>query len=235
MKILLVSTDIDFKKSLEKNIKPIGFEVIHYTNPIKAMDNLIEVEPDLVLADGVQFPRHWKILLKLLRDEFDKEKSVFILLTDQSFDIQEAAKAIHLGANALLDHSIQNPKDLKSIENVFRRYKALQRNHLTTQGQELSDSIGFIFTHPESIQLITGQILEISEKGLSFLPDDLPCAADLSPGQIIEDCSLSLGQEILTLNCKVVHNSKNLTLTFDNLAPPLRKKLILNLRKNLSA
>ena len=63
MKILLVSERDELRDHIRRNFMPRGAEIIQYYNPIKAMDNLDEVDPEVVLFSAQDFPRHWKPFL----------------------------------------------------------------------------------------------------------------------------------------------------------------------------
>ena len=50
MKILLVSERDELHEFIKRNFIPRGAEIIQYYNPIKAMDNLDEVDPEILEA-----------------------------------------------------------------------------------------------------------------------------------------------------------------------------------------
>jgi len=85
MKLLLVAANDELKRALSFHLRPIGVEVIQYVHPIKAMDNIEEIEPDVVLFSSSDFPRHWKPFLKLLRGNKARNESMFILLRGGDF------------------------------------------------------------------------------------------------------------------------------------------------------
>ncbi|MDR1588437.1 MAG: hypothetical protein LBS57_13370, partial [Treponema sp.] len=37
----------------------IPIEIIHYSQALKAMDNIEEINPDAIIISACDFPRHW--------------------------------------------------------------------------------------------------------------------------------------------------------------------------------
>jgi len=214
MKILVVDSDESAKDRLAYHLKPIGFEIIAYSDPIKATDNFEELEPEMILFNAEVFPRHWKPLLKLLRAKKSKEETVFVLFNAAGLPMEEAAKASHLGVNGIV-RDLEDKRELHRLEELFRRYRSLKdkrRFHRLVPGSQ--DVLRFLFTHPLSMQIITGSLIEISIKGASFLPADPARTSDLKRGQRLSFCSLRVGEEIIALTCKVTRNRRELGLQF---------------------
>jgi hypothetical protein len=207
MKVLLVVEKEITKKVLTVHLKPRGFEFIHYRNPLKAMDNIEEVDPDIVLFSAEDFPRHWKPFLKLLRESRSKEDTVFILLIGDEFPFEEAAKAVHLKVNGIIGEDLQDNRKMRNFEGLLSRYKLLKDKRTDSRYiPENYDEIEFVFTHPQSMKLIIGEIDDISTSGLSFAPDTPSLVEDIEPETEIPYCSLRVEEHIISLNCKVVRN-----------------------------
>ena len=101
MKIVIVTSDVKLRKTVMDYFVPRNCEIIHYTNPIKAVDNYFEIDPDVVIFNVQDFPRHWKIGIQFLRDLKGRNDAVFILLSEKPLTTDEADKALYLGVNAL--------------------------------------------------------------------------------------------------------------------------------------
>lgn len=215
MKILLVFETDTVKQLLIYHFKPLGFEVVHYRNPIKAMDNIEEVDPDLVLFGAQDFPRHWKPMLRLLRESKSKEETVFILLIGAELPFEEAAKAIHLGANGILSEQLDDRRTLSRLEYLIKRYKTIQESRREARVvPDEEDRFAFALSHPDNLHLVTGEIVDISQGGLSFRPDVPQITADLFDGTDLPFCTLRIGDDVLSVRAAIVRNGPVLGLRF---------------------
>lgn len=234
MKILLVALKEETEKVLYRHLHPRGFEIIHYWNPIKAMDNIEEIRPDLILFSSEDFPRHWKPFLILLRQTFSRDKAVFILLKGKIFPFEEAAKALYLGVNGIISEDFSDRRRMKHIEDVLSRYKTTGENRGFDRYIPLEDNeLEFIFTHPVTLNLITGFIYDISIEGASFKPDSPQLTVDLSLDSEIPYCSLTLENTVISLSAKVVRNNEIIGLRFTQIDDENRQLLKEYLEKSL--
>ncbi|MFP4483983.1 MAG: PilZ domain-containing protein [Spirochaetaceae bacterium] len=216
MKILLVSNRQSLGDLVHAHFRPHGSELIHYWNPIKAMDNLDEIAPDVVLFSARDFPRHWKPFVAFLRDQRSRDATVFILLDGQNLSEEEAEKAQHLQVNALVSEALDDNAELDRLKEVVSRYKKLDEGR--TEHRYVPhgpDDIHFAFTHPTTFQIVTGTVVDVSSTGLRFVPENPHALGEIAQGRRLEDCSLQLGDEIVTVTCTVVRPGKELGLRFE--------------------
>ncbi len=186
-----------------------------YTNPIKAMDNLDELDPDIILFRTQEFPRHWKPFLTLLREERSKDETVFVLLKGSVFPFEEAAKAVHLGANGILDDDLAGDEEYRQLDEIIARYKSYARERVSVSViPDESMELAFLFTHPDDFALVTGEIEEISIRSLRFRPDATHTVQDIDPGTVLPACSLRIGKEIRTLSARVHETEPVMLLEF---------------------
>ncbi len=226
MKVLLIALKDDFKNLLNYHLNPVGFEIVHYRDPVKALDNLEELNPDLILFNSVDFPRHWKPLLEYLRNIRSKEETVFILIKKDSMGLDEIAKATHLGANGFVSENLSDKQEIYRLEELFRRYKNIKdkrKFHRLIPGE--CDRIALLFTHPAKTVLINGTIHEISISGASFKPENASLTEDIPIGRIIKHCSLRIAGDIINIDCRVTRNSEELGLQFNSFSAGGHKKL----------
>jgi DNA-binding NarL/FixJ family response regulator len=216
MKLLLVAERQETKEHLAFHLPPIGIEIIHYSNPLKAMDNIEEIDPQIVLFSCADFPRHWKPFLKLLRDDKARHESIFILLRTEDFSVQEAAKAVHLEVNGIISESLSSERLVHRLEEILLRYGMIKdrarknRRYLPAD----FDDLEFILTHPQNLKVVTGVLDDISLTGARFTPDNPKLTEDLDRGAQIPACSLQVGEAILAVSCKLVRNEKYMGLQF---------------------
>jgi hypothetical protein len=216
MKILLVSNRQTLGDLVHSHFRPHGSELIHYWNPIKAMDNLDEIAPDVVLFSAQDFPRHWKPFVAFLREQRSRDATVFVLLEGDNLPEEEAEKAQHLQVNALVSEALDDNAELDRLKEVVSRYKKLDEGR--TEHRYVPhgpDDIHFAFCHPTTFQIMTGTVVDISSTGLRFVPEEPHALREIPQGRQLDDCSLQLGDDILTVTCTIVRVGKELALRFE--------------------
>ncbi|RKX75514.1 MAG: hypothetical protein DRP60_08695 [Spirochaetes bacterium] len=113
MIILILADDKSLKTRFSSYFGKLGYSVIQYTHPLKTMDNMDEISPDVFVCSAVDFPRHWKLLVKQIRDTRDREEAAVILCVDKDFESEEADKAAFLGVNMLYPERLETLDDFK--------------------------------------------------------------------------------------------------------------------------
>jgi hypothetical protein len=227
MKAILVIENPDTYERIISHISPLGFNTIHYANPVKAIDNIEEISPDLVIFSAEDFPRHWKPYLSLLREIRGRDDSVFIILRGESFSEEEASKAAALEVNGIVGSLLESEEDISKLEEIFSRYGNYRddRGDRRILGKYLSET-EFIFSHPKSFALISGALTDLSLGGLSFNPDNPQDAADIPEGVQIDGCSLSIEGQIHNVSVKVVRNNRIIAFHYVELDPATKDALI---------
>ena len=96
MKALVISDDDKSLGVIDSILQTNGIDSINYKWLIKALDNVEEIRPDLIIINVLDYPRHWKTLAQFVRSTF--EDSIKILLyVPESFSSDEYKKAAELG------------------------------------------------------------------------------------------------------------------------------------------
>ena len=226
MKVLLIVEKDSTKDILSHHLSRRGFDIIRYANPIKAMDNIEEIAPELVLFSAEDFPRHWKPFMKILREVRNKEETVFILLKGKVFPFEEAAKASFLGVNGIIREEFDR-EGISALEEVFSRYSPVEDGRISRRLLAKQwDDIEFLFTHPVNLKLVGGKIVDISIEGVSFLPDDPRITQSIKEGSRILSCSLKICSTIHQVTCRVARNNQLMGLHFIDLPDDIRQELI---------
>jgi len=217
MKLLLLLGDDETYKLMIRYLKPLGFEFIRYTHVLKAMDNIDEISPDAIIVSARDYPRHWKIVANFIRNEKDKDLCPFVLLKGENFPVEEAAKASYLGVSGIIREVLQDPNEISRLQRILSRYvfadEKRQSRRFYAGGWH---KFGFVFIHPESGILITGQVKDVSSGGLSFQPDNSPLLKNISPNVELLECSLRIGSDILTPICQVNRTGKVFSFVFSS-------------------
>jgi len=217
MKALVIVEDDSVAEIVKYYLKPLGLDVIHYRDPIKALDNLEEIWPDAVIMSAKDFPRHWKSIVVDLRAARPKSACAVVLLKGDFFPFEEAAKAAYLGVNGVVKEDLQDKAELSRFQQVLKRYIEIDDSRISDRHAPGPwDRLGFVFAHPSSLAPILGAIETISSDGLSFVPDQGALVADLEPGSRIDDASLRIDAEILPVRLRLVRNGPVMAFAFED-------------------
>lgn len=200
MIMLVVAESKDTTQNLVRFFRERSFNIIHYNSPIKALDNLEEINPDAVLINAVDFPRHWKVLAQYIRWDSKKEDVILLLAVNGSFSISDADKAVKSGVQGVinLNDSIENI--LQAAESICAKYKPLSSGN---SDKELLANTHFLFTEPLNETIVTGKISVLTPENIVFIPDTPVQTMDLVPGSIIEHCSLKIRNRIIVPKCRI--------------------------------
>jgi hypothetical protein len=213
MKALLAIASDRLSDLVTYYLRPLGFDVIRYKNPIKAMDNVDEVAPEAIIVSALDFPRHWKPFVQYVRSYRPKENCVFIILKGNLFPFEEAAKAVFLGVNGVIHEDLSKREELERFQHILKRYLSIDDNRSGDRFIPSShDRIDFTFAHPERFTIISGRVEAISPRAISFKPDIPELTEDLRPGQELPDCCLRIGEAIRTLTCKILRSGRILAI-----------------------
>jgi len=213
MKALLVVEDDKIAEIARFYLRPLGFEAVRYRNPLKALDNLDEIEPNAIVVSARDFPRHWKVIAQVARTMWSKDKCVIVLLKGDLFPFEEAAKAAHIGVNGVVRDDLDDRHEQTRFQHLLKRYVTVDESRSAERvAPSPWDRLDFMFAHPLTFSPVAGRLETVSPAGISFIPDSPALVADLEPGRTIEDCSLRVGDRILSLSCLVVRSDRLLGL-----------------------
>jgi hypothetical protein len=215
VKIALISKDKAPVETIRYHFKPISFEVIQIQEPLEFIEKIKQDMYDLIIFNTVDFPRHWKPILRLLREYYSKEQTVFVLLTNATFEFEEAAKAIFLQANALININIENKQEITRLEEVYKRYHiSSDKRRFIRIVPDRYDVLNLLFTEPHRFTLIAGTIIDISIQGAMFKPFSKQSILHLQIGEKIQSCSLHIGKYLISMECKIARINDTLGLEF---------------------
>lgn len=220
MKALLISDLPRSTDDLQPLFSEYEFELIHYRSPLKALDNIEEISPNIVIINARDFPRHWKPITQHIRWDTSKEETLVVLLTPPNFSADEADKAMFLGVQGVITlNENGNFKDiLQELRMIFDRYNYKRIKNI-------SKNLQFLFTNPITETIVTGTVKNLTEEGMVFLPD-MPANTDnLTADMILEQCSLKIEQRSIVPNCKIVSNGSVLNLDFVDLSDEDKKMI----------
>ena len=219
MKALLISDLPRSTDDLQPLFSEYKFDLIHYRSPLKALDNIEEISPNIVLINTRDFPRHWKPITQHIRWDTSREEIPVILLTPSDFSADEADKAMFLGVQGIInlkENNNFNDDVLKELRMIFNRYNY---NHI----KNIEKSVQFLFTNPINETIITGTVKNLTENDIVFLPDMPANVGNLNAGMVLDQCSLKIENRSIVPNCKIVSNSSVMNLDFADLSDDDKK------------
>ncbi|MDC7219765.1 MAG: hypothetical protein PQJ59_07485 [Spirochaetales bacterium] len=203
MKLLIVANDTQIKENLYTFTDVHGGSVIHYTHPVKCMDNFDEIEPDVVIFNAPDFPRHWKLAAQALREKWDRKIALFILLTDENFPAEEADKAAYLGVNALLSTAEFLNNNFSRLEKLVSRYRIAPERKDGPVFRTLKEPYNLMFMNPENLRFISGKVERELMNRILFFPAEPTALERINVGDLIPNCSVERNGEITTCDAVV--------------------------------
>ena len=98
---------------------------------------------------------------------------------------------------------------------VGQEIKEVESENKTIQSEEIFEeekkvNCKFLFTHPNSFVLITGEVKEFAIPKLVFIPDNIEDTKDLTVDTIINKCTLKIDNNIKTVNAKIIKNGNEI-------------------------
>jgi len=212
MKLLLVLGSDDNYDAFTKTIAPLGFELIRYRHVLKAMDNIDEINPAAIVISARDFPRHWKILTQFVRNERSKEVCPIIILKGESFSAEETSKAFFLGANGVIGDTLEREEEIHRLKTILGSQGA-PPGQKQQYFPEPWHRVGLLIAGIADKALVIGDVKTISSNGLSFIPE-APPVTTVTLNKELNECSLRVGNAILSPVCRISGMGKNISLEF---------------------
>jgi hypothetical protein len=215
MKLLLILGSDDILNTISQSIKPLGFELIRYRHVLKAMDNIDEVDPAAILISARDFPRHWKILVQFVRYERSREVCPIILLKGDDFSLEEASKAFFIGVSGIVSENIKLFNEKDRLQSLLSRYIEVEdKRKAKRYHAEAWTRFAFCLTNPLNKRIITGTVKTLSGTGIGFVPHDPSLIENILENEELSECSLRVGDHILSPIARVVRKEPVLSLEF---------------------
>lgn len=216
MIMVLVSESQDKSKTLVKFFKEQSIDIIHYSSPMKALDNLAEIRPDAIVIDTIDFPRHWKVITQYVRYSNSKNDVVVILIVNGLFSAFEVDKAISIGVQGIINIDTPNEVVVNNIKDILSKYKSATFKTRQDFDEEFSSSdCSFLFVEPETDCIVTGKVKDLHSDSLLFIPDVDTEGVDKD--DVLKNCSLKIRDKIIMPYCRVVEAGDYLNLEFVDL------------------
>lgn len=199
MKALIVSESKHETALIETYVKQAGYEHITYGWFLKAMDNIEEISPELIIINAVDYPRHWKVLAQYVKSF--QHMQIILFASETYFDEEEQKKADFLGIKGVVTGF--SPEDISKFNSLVLEEK--QPVPCKDEGKGT-----LLFLHPVDETIYTGCITSLSSNELTITPDKL---TQLDPGDIVEDMALKTMDGIKGVQAEVIQAQKD-SITF---------------------
>ena len=196
MRALIISDSQEETELLEYHVKQAGYDCITYNWVLKAMDNLLELSPELVIINAIDYPKHWKVLVQYA-SAWSKTKNInFVLLASKTyFDEEEQNKARFLGVKGYItDFSESNVKILNQLINPVEEVCSEEKSSI-------------LFIHPVYGSIYTGSVISMDSNGFVVSPDK---SVELNTGDYLSDMALKTGDMIRSIKAEITQIKDNL-------------------------
>ncbi len=118
MKALVISDREEIINHVTPLLKEKGFDLIHYRWIIKALDNIEEIQPDVIVLSAMEYPRHWKTLAGFVQSGIGGNDVKLYLYDKEPLSAEDAKKAYDLGIRSFEENFNQNEKTPAAFVNV---------------------------------------------------------------------------------------------------------------------
>ena len=153
MKALIVADDERAITNISEVLKTAGYDTIVYRWMLKALDNIEEIAPHLIVVSTKDYPRHWKTLAQYSCAGFGDYIPEMILYADETFPEEELKKAEQLRVRGIF-YSVE-VDGLDKLREILSKKPDIFSGYLTDPEQpeiSVSDIIPEFRTKESEVQ-----------------------------------------------------------------------------------
>lgn len=207
MKALIVSDDSKIINTLDDYFSKNGFNTIIYKWLLKALDNIEEIRPDVVIISSSEYPRHWKILVQFLKSGLGGNKIGIYLYENDELSEENKKKAESLGVNGYIT-SLETSELEKTLENINAFFDnntvpSFEESVPTVNDieQPISGTGHVLFTNPVTKKYVKGTYFDKSEKQITVKLDYIDDIKEISVKSNIPEFSWFNAKECKSSPC----------------------------------
>lgn len=193
MKALLIADDDIVINKIKSKLIDDGFDVIIYKWFVKALDNIEEIAPEVIIISASSYPRHWKTLVQFVQSGIEGFVPKIVLYCEREFDEEDVKKSEALNITGLFN-SIDE-EGLSELSSILSNTE--------------SKNCSLIFTNPKNGAFITGKVSDFEDNIISFIPDTPALISLLNEDEEISQVTLKNKNSIKYINAKIVSKTKN--------------------------
>lgn len=191
MKALIVSDDESIVSPIDDYLQDNQFNTIIYKWMIKAIDNIEEIKPNLIVISAAEYPRHWKTLVQFVKSGIGGDDVKIFLYEPSPLSTADNDKAKELEVNYF--SSLEEAELKKLIQPFFPKGDIL-------------------FNHPVTNCIYSAQLVKRNGSRLQFKTDFAVPSINLSDK--IKKLTLCI-DENCELLCGTVVSIHNNLITLD--------------------
>ncbi len=120
MKAIIISDDSNVISKLNDSLIEFGFDTIIYRWLLKALDNIEEIRPDLVIVSASEYPRHWKTLSQYITSGIGGDNTKVFLFNQNPMNEEDSGKAKALGIKGFINSLEED--GLAELKNLLSEY-----------------------------------------------------------------------------------------------------------------
>ncbi|MBQ0162649.1 MAG: hypothetical protein KBS84_05745 [Treponema sp.] len=193
MKALLIADDDTVISKIKSRLTDDGFDVITYKWLVKALDNVEEIAPEVIIISASSYPRHWKTLVQFVQSGIEGFVPKVILYCEREFNEDDEKKSEAL--------------------NIAGIFNSIDEEGLTVLSDILankeSKNCSLIFTNPKNGAFITGKVSKFENNVISFIPDSPSLVSVLSEEEEISQATLKNKNSIKYISAKIISKTNN--------------------------
>lgn len=115
MKGMIISDDQEVINSINNFLQSHKIDTIIYRWLLKAMDNVEEIRPDLIIVSANEYPRHWKTLCQFVSSGIGGTGTEIILFEKNPLSEDDKKKAEALGVKGFFSEMAELEKLLSPV------------------------------------------------------------------------------------------------------------------------
>ena len=170
MKALIISEDESVYTTLDNILKKASYDTIIYKWLLKALDNIEEIRPDLIVVSSSEYPRHWKTLVQFVKSGIGGDNVDIYLYEPTPVSAEDEEKAKILGVTGCFSQ-FEEFEGLVKVEGEEPAEVSTSSTTTVDEAPEEEPSIPntghFMFTHPKTKKFISGKFFDYNGKTLS--------------------------------------------------------------------
>ncbi len=216
MLCLLVSQNGIIDTAIKTFCSAHDVAAVVYRLPLKALDNITELVPDIVIINSIDFPRHWKIVVQHLNGTADAALKK-VLIAGEHFSPSDAKKAEFLHVDLIL-HA-DKTSTVYDLENLSTLFSLVQRKRVRLTTQLCTDKVcsgnteaqtntekahtGFSVFNPACRENVVGEIVSISSEKVHLKFRYPHACRGLKAGTRLTQTHLEAGKNVFTPDCRL--------------------------------
>ena len=170
MKALIISEDEKVYTTLDEILKNASYDTIIYKWLLKALDNIEEIRPDLIVVSSSEYPRHWKTLVQFVKSGIGGDDVQIYLYEPTPVSQEDEEKARILGVSGCFSEfevfsaMIKKSVVPEPVEGPQEEVPVVEEQTPADDPVQEENSIPntghFMFTHPSSQKFISGKYFD---------------------------------------------------------------------------